>query len=281
MWPMYMADWIRLAVIMEHGGIWLDASSIVTGSFDYLMERQEENGSEGFAYHLGDFTKDPANPVIESWFVASIPNGRFISAWFNEFNKCLGNFRMNDLYLDHLKRQYGEDGYAAILQNLQLESYLKIHVTCMKVITMDGAPHPYSEAAEEGPLKLLWMTGFNDWGQWEEPIPPFFKLRGGARWAMIRTLDPTAEEYKETHEESIYARFVRGRLEMMKATELRVEGMSEDMMAILHKREVRKAREVKEEVELVKKRDDALGEFFKERMKGREFTINNKSTKVL
>ncbi|KAJ3107490.1 hypothetical protein HDU97_004086 [Phlyctochytrium planicorne] len=213
--PQYKADWVRLAILMERGGIWLDASIVVTGSLSYIHEKQERNGSQAFVYHLETFTNDYAKPVTESWFIATIAGGAYITAWFQEFNKVFANFNMGDEYLSYLSYQYGEVGYQKILQWNSMPGYLKIHMASQKILEMDGITPPYSEGALTGPLKLLETSGWSDWENAKRLLDPWpknekpplvIKLRGGARWAIMKQL----EEPQNVFEGSVYTEHVRG-----------------------------------------------------------------------
>ncbi|KAJ3100322.1 hypothetical protein HDU97_002362 [Phlyctochytrium planicorne] len=222
MQPAHMADWVRLAILMEQGGIWMDPSIICTSSFDHIHSMQQTGKSEGFSYHLESFTSDSDNPVIESWLIATVPRGRFITAWFNEFNRVFANFRMGDAYLDHLKFMFGEDGYKRIKQENSMPHQLKILIAAQKVITMDLAPHPYSEPAEKGPYKLLKAVNWNDGVQakkiltepcGKEILPGLIKIRAEGRSALVALLE---DKGLEVHADSIYANFVRNATRSLK-----------------------------------------------------------------
>ncbi|KAI8849920.1 nucleotide-diphospho-sugar transferase [Chytridium lagenaria] len=225
-WHSFKSDWVRLAILTEQGGIWMDASVILTGTVSFVHNNQQVHHSEGFAYHLDKFTVDPRNAVIESWFIATIPGSRFISAWFNEFNKIFYNFNMDDKYLDHLRALYGEDGYNAILQDSHGDT---------KVMTIDKVPHPYTESAEKGPYTVLVESGWDDWEQvrrlvqepWVGDVPPFFKLRGGGRGALVAMSDLKEVEMKEKMDkESVYVKFVKGSFENLVKTNMTVGGVN-------------------------------------------------------
>ncbi|KAJ3099305.1 hypothetical protein HDU97_003279 [Phlyctochytrium planicorne] len=209
----FKSDWVRLAVLMEQGGIWMDASIIVTGSLNVIHEQQQGNRSEAFGFYLTSFTLNKEVPVFESWFIATVPYGKWVSAWFNEFNKVFTNFAMADTYLEYLQRIYGPETYQLILQNNFMPGYLKIHMASQKVLFVDGIPVPCAEEAEKIPYRLLNQVGFDDRLYAEALVSPFkdkdvpllFKLRGGSRDAMIDLLTRNTRIAKS----SIYARFVQ------------------------------------------------------------------------
>ncbi|KAJ3107815.1 hypothetical protein HDU97_003163 [Phlyctochytrium planicorne] len=215
--PQAFSDWVRLAVLSERGGVWLDASVILTGSLRPYFELQEKNKSEVFAFHLNAFTSDFSKPIVESWFIATVPRGKYITSWFNEFNKIFVNFDMKDTYLDFLKDQYGEAGYEEIRQKNNMASYLKIHMASQKILAKDGVPVPFTLPAEEGPYLLLDRGGWSDGevakqlvGPWkDEKNPPIvIKLRGGGRRDTIKLLEDKTTLIDKT---SVYAKFVKFR----------------------------------------------------------------------
>ena len=69
--PQYQADWIRLAVILNRGGIWVDASFIMMHSLNFIIDAVEREGSEGFQYYLDGWTSISDYPYYENWLIAA------------------------------------------------------------------------------------------------------------------------------------------------------------------------------------------------------------------
>lgn len=67
----YQADWVRLAILAQNGGIWVDSSFIMTRSVDDFLSIQEQEDTDGFQFFLDYFTVDPAFPYFENWFIAA------------------------------------------------------------------------------------------------------------------------------------------------------------------------------------------------------------------
>lgn len=80
--PAAQSDYVRLAVLSKEGGIWLDASILVTRSLNFVNETQEAEGTGAFMFYLDHFSNDHANPYFESWFIATVPKEAMITAWF-------------------------------------------------------------------------------------------------------------------------------------------------------------------------------------------------------
>ncbi|KAJ3096525.1 hypothetical protein HDU96_000731, partial [Phlyctochytrium bullatum] len=159
--PQKQSDWVRLAVLVEQGGFWLDASIILTQPLTYYHDRVRASGNDAFQYYLDMWTDYLAHPIVESWFIVSARNGRYVSAQFREFNLAFANFENGWDYVHHLKQRFGEDMYGELRQGIQLEDYLTIHFCAQKVMVIDGVPPPESEPAEEAPYLLNNRTGWN------------------------------------------------------------------------------------------------------------------------
>ena len=65
------SDWLRLELLHRHGGIWLDASTILTEPLDWLLEQQQRSGADLVAYYLERYTRDLQVPVVENWLMAA------------------------------------------------------------------------------------------------------------------------------------------------------------------------------------------------------------------
>ena len=212
------SDWARLALLMEHGGIWMDASFLITGSLDFVREERQTHSSEGFAFYLDLFTKDSSYPMLESWFIATIPRGKFITAWFAEFDfaaRTWGNDGQK--YLDHLVDTYGQDQYDTLAQNIMMPDYLTIHMAAQKVMRIDGIKSLSAHAAEKSPYQpYRVLVEHCQWDSeqfakkvllpWKAPLPRLVKIRGEER-AILMSLLKTGHEIDRT---SIYYQSVHG-----------------------------------------------------------------------
>ncbi|KAJ3117939.1 hypothetical protein HDU96_004843 [Phlyctochytrium bullatum] len=227
----HQSDWVRLAVLMEHGGFWLDASLLTTRSLDELRDRQRTEAAlawkaggrdvehklartEAFQYYISGFTTDVETPVMESWLIATVPRGKYITSMFMEFNFAMANYNVNEGYIEHLRKAHGDQVYEQkIRQNLDNEYYLIILLCSSKVQAIDGIPTPMTENSEDGPNRIQHENGWNDWESAVAlrrnltfPTPLTVKLRGGFRDALIEQL----RDGMPVEEGSVYRRFVEG-----------------------------------------------------------------------
>ena len=84
------------------GGIWLDASTILTAPLDWVLQAQQAQGSEYLGFYLQRFTTSTQYPVVENWFMAAAPGSAFVTAWQREFDAEVVP-RGNTGYLQHLQ----------------------------------------------------------------------------------------------------------------------------------------------------------------------------------
>ncbi len=113
--PQGQADWVRLNLLHEHGGIWLDASVILFRNLDWVHRAVAEQEKEGMLYYLDLNTYDKRYPVYENWFIASTPRSTFVHRWLEEFNHIVrvhGNSGLR--YVAALNRQRASDGIFSI-----------------------------------------------------------------------------------------------------------------------------------------------------------------------
>ena len=101
-----ISDFVRLAVLAKHGGIWMDASVYLHDSLDWVHTAQTKRNCEFVGYEQ---PTQEAYPGIESWFFACIPRSPFVTDWKNEFFTChasipryIKTLRHNNIKLDHL-----------------------------------------------------------------------------------------------------------------------------------------------------------------------------------
>jgi Capsular polysaccharide synthesis protein len=163
----YQADWVRLAILMKNGGIWVDASFIMTTSIQPLLDIRSREGTEGFQFFMDKFTSHVDRPYFENWFIAAVPASKYIAYWFIEFNKCFVEFGMTDVYLDHLKDTYGTRIYNSLVQASDSPSYLKQHLTLQKVLLVDKILAPSTLSALKPPYGPFYFQRMMGWDSFE------------------------------------------------------------------------------------------------------------------
>ncbi|MGD9773336.1 glycosyltransferase family 32 protein [Diaphorobacter sp.] len=179
------ADWIRLELLRRHGGIWLDASTILTQPLDWVLEEQARTGADFVGYYLQQYTSDPQRPVVENWFMAAPPGSPFIEDLQREFTDEV-IARTGEQYIAHLQAQ---GLYAQALQRIDMPAYLSMHLALQVILLRGGRYRLSLSPAESGPfflhvqgrwrraalkLRLLFMRV-------RGPLPPLIKLRAPDR----------------------------------------------------------------------------------------------------
>ena len=81
-----IADFIRMIILKNHGGIWLDASLYLNIPLDWIHWYQITNQSEYVGYKIRScgvrHKRNNKIPIVENWFMACVPNSKFISGSF-------------------------------------------------------------------------------------------------------------------------------------------------------------------------------------------------------
>jgi len=84
----HKADWIRLYLLKNYGGCWMDASIIINNIYevDNLYNRSLLKKSQ-----MTVFTKDKPgiNISIENWFIMAPKNSDLITLWYNEYTSAI------------------------------------------------------------------------------------------------------------------------------------------------------------------------------------------------
>jgi hypothetical protein len=145
--PQRFSDLVRLYVVEEHGGIWIDASVLIKDHFDnWLFPRYAEFSG----FFMGPFSLDNRTPAIENWFFAANKGSTFIKLWKKEFLE-MGTFKDIQGYLDSRKKM------GVRFEKLRDPHYLAAYVAAQKVIQIDK----YSQDtlvlrdSSDGPFKYL------------------------------------------------------------------------------------------------------------------------------
>jgi len=177
--PARESDIIRLNILQKYGGVWVDASIVMTAPLDFTTEEHEFYG-----YKIDGFISKEGIPVIESWFFATVPSGKFITKWRDEFMKA-NNFSNVEDALESLKKQ------GVLYDKISGPVYLFIHVCAQKILQKEMSADEIKKTfslltAEETALKYL---DVNDWDSGKaleslckgENVMPLIKFRGAER----------------------------------------------------------------------------------------------------
>lgn len=136
--PQRLSDFIRLTLLSDHGGIWMDASTYLNASLDWVHGYQYHTQCECVGFELPSKT-----PNVESWFLAATPQSRFINDWKNALN-TLNDYPTIANYITHVEK-------TTDVSSIRNKEYLTVYVA-LQTILQKQIPHSYS-------LQLLNATG--------------------------------------------------------------------------------------------------------------------------
>jgi uncharacterized membrane-anchored protein YhcB (DUF1043 family) len=190
------ADWLRVQLLARHGGIWIDASTVLTCDLGWMHTLQADWRTEYVGFYIARFTSRPELPIVENWFMAAAPGCRFVADLAREFDIVL---QMGEpAYSEQLRKQ---GRFERVVQNLddQYRQYLIMHLAAASLL--DANPQRYSMVllrAEDTALSLHAALGWRKRHLYARmaltPCPastrlPFLvKLRGGDRRVTERGL---------------------------------------------------------------------------------------------
>jgi Capsular polysaccharide synthesis protein len=102
--PQVQSDWVRLAVLTTFGGVWMDATTLLSSlphtsaSADDKMPSSPLSFVEALdtldrpdlvGYFNSERTYDTAYPMLENWFLAAPARSVFMMHWFHTFSAML------------------------------------------------------------------------------------------------------------------------------------------------------------------------------------------------
>ncbi len=101
--PTRFSDFLRLELLQKYGGVWMDASIIITnGNFmDNFYNEMIEKKYDATVYELKENTIDSKTPYLENWFIMAPKNSKYINDIYTEFDKAFNmgfiNYKKNIL----------------------------------------------------------------------------------------------------------------------------------------------------------------------------------------
>jgi len=133
-----MADWLRLQLLQAHGGIWMDASTLLTRDLEWVHTLQREHEAEFVGFYIDGMSRGDGAPIVENWFLAAPPHSPFIQALAAEFGRALGLGEA--VYLEHLRAQGRFDACVQAMPE-RFHEYLIMHVAASAVLQASPKSH--------------------------------------------------------------------------------------------------------------------------------------------
>ena len=88
------ADWIRLYLMKNYGGLWIDISIVLNDpqEIEDMYDNQLSKGKNLCMYEMNHHrikVKEKEYPGLENWFIMAKPNNDLINGWFKEFTYAI------------------------------------------------------------------------------------------------------------------------------------------------------------------------------------------------
>jgi len=173
-----IADWYRLEVLAQHGGVYMDASNINLRSVENWVNTSSP-AVQGFSYNSA---AEAGRLVMENWAIASPSGANFTLTWRDHFADALRTGPAEWVTQQNVS-----------LDEVGLNSYLAEHVawfvTRRELSNVTYPTTVYSSIDDGRPFEYLMRS---NWGscfaaaramRTVHPVPDtdFFKFRGGER----------------------------------------------------------------------------------------------------
>lgn len=111
----YVSDWLRLHLLYNYGGVYIDISCICFKNFSHIIDVNDDR-LYGYNYPTNILT------CMENWFLASPPKHTFVKKWLDETV-----IARNDNY------KYAEENYKFALELNNMLPYLNQHLAWKKI----------------------------------------------------------------------------------------------------------------------------------------------------
>jgi hypothetical protein len=201
-----VSDLIRLSLLENYGGVWLDASVFIEDRIDEIIDIQS-NQLDFFGYFdkLGEKRQIP--PIVETWFLIAPKGSPFISLWRKELLLCFQSLNPKEHYINR-------DDFNLLIEGYEdIKDYMLVYVAQQIVLRY------YSDhfkimlfQSEFGPAYVNHKCGWNGvnisrfllFEKYKNVNLPAVKLMGNAR----RAIDDYMSK-KKFKKDSYIGRFIK------------------------------------------------------------------------
>ena len=110
--PQHKSDFLRLALLVKYGGVWIDISTICIKPINKIFKQKKS--IEGFA--IRSFSKNKDLSILENWFLTGRKGSKILKIWRDELFKAFGNStsmnNMDKTYFENIDfENIGDDWY--------------------------------------------------------------------------------------------------------------------------------------------------------------------------
>lgn len=85
----HQLDWLRAQLLARHGGIWMDATTLLSRDLAWLHETRRRRAADGVGFYTDRWPTRPEQPIVQSWLMASVAGGRFATALAQALDQAL------------------------------------------------------------------------------------------------------------------------------------------------------------------------------------------------
>ena len=136
-----VADFIRLSLLKDYGGVWIDASVFLNESIEWFVSSSSDH--DVFLFYSDECTLDLNRPISENWFIAASKGNEFIIEWLREFESCITSVNPLQFY-SNIKND------KTIIQNITKPDYLLCYLSAVVVLTRFKHNILYASSASVG-----------------------------------------------------------------------------------------------------------------------------------
>lgn len=142
-------DLIRLELLHQYGGIWIDATILLKENLDWVYHPDLLNRYDLIGFYRDVNTVQEKHPVIETWFLAASAGNSFIKKWLDILSP-MGEIG-SAAYYEILKRR---DDYKQISKNIEPPEYLLVYLACQIALQSEEPFNLYLRKAENNAFYL-------------------------------------------------------------------------------------------------------------------------------
>jgi mannosyltransferase OCH1-like enzyme len=150
-----ISDYVRLAILKRYGGIWMDASCLMTQSLDWIHKKSP--GKDLVAFYHWSTRPGHKHPIVESFFLAAPKGSKFISDWHDEFVRSQMQYASDEKYIENVSAKTD-------IQDLgQKLPYLLVYLCAAVVQQRTGSTYDLDLTDAMGPQGPYKYMKKHDW----------------------------------------------------------------------------------------------------------------------